>query len=342
MKKILAFLAISVSSAMGQINNPTLRWVGTSPSGSCSAQSPIQVVISTGDIYTCQNGTWGKVGGNPITLPSTSNILAGNGSGGAADSNIAPTDVMRLSTSQTVTGAKTFTTTGSGVATTFTANGTSPAIILNGPGRAVSTNAFLTINDSATTSGNYGIADQQPGIPAGGNRMWILGEQITGGNSVIIQYNKTTSGPHSLGLGMWNSNNTLQIFADGTSSFAGNVTANVLPPVNFVARSQNGALNQTLVSSAAGAMYRISIASNCDTAVASAGYTVNLAYADTSGSTQNVSSGAISCTTLGSSSVFNVVNVANLKSGTAAVLTTTTTGAVSYDVAVTVEQITAN
>jgi hypothetical protein len=218
MKKILAFLAISVSSAMGQINNPTLRWVGTAPSGSCSAQSPIQVVISTGDIYTCENGTWGKVGGNPVIVPTTNNLLSGNGSGGVSDAGFAASDVMRLSTTQTVTGQKIFSPSGLGAsgATTFNppAQG-GPAIYLKGVGsNTASTFAFVSIQDDGTTSGNYGITDFDPGLPAGGFRPWIIGQFVTSGNSGVIQYNRASSGPNSLGLGMYNSNNTLQIFAD--------------------------------------------------------------------------------------------------------------------------------
>jgi len=38
--------------------------VATAPSGACTAGVPGQMVTSTGDIWTCQSGTWAKVGGS--------------------------------------------------------------------------------------------------------------------------------------------------------------------------------------------------------------------------------------------------------------------------------------
>lgn len=43
--------------------NPSIVLVTTAPSGACPSGLPDQQVISTGEIYSCQNGVWGLVGG---------------------------------------------------------------------------------------------------------------------------------------------------------------------------------------------------------------------------------------------------------------------------------------
>src|ERR1700690_1532679 len=45
-----------------QPSNPTWNFVASAPSGVCGA-GPGQFVVTPGTLYTCQNGTWGQVGG---------------------------------------------------------------------------------------------------------------------------------------------------------------------------------------------------------------------------------------------------------------------------------------
>jgi hypothetical protein len=67
MKRILALTALWLAAAVlahGQVSNPSVRYVAGAPSGACAAAPPIQIVISTGVMYTCNNGTWGAIGGS--------------------------------------------------------------------------------------------------------------------------------------------------------------------------------------------------------------------------------------------------------------------------------------
>jgi len=59
MRKLLWLLLALPLGAFAQPSNPSVRYVSVAPSGACSASPPVQVVISTGAIYTCNNGTWG-------------------------------------------------------------------------------------------------------------------------------------------------------------------------------------------------------------------------------------------------------------------------------------------
>jgi hypothetical protein len=62
MKKLLWLFLLALPLA-AQPNNPSVRYVSGAPSGTCSPAPPIQVVDSTGTIYTCDNGTWAAQGG---------------------------------------------------------------------------------------------------------------------------------------------------------------------------------------------------------------------------------------------------------------------------------------
>jgi hypothetical protein len=53
----------AVPALHAQVTNPGVRYVATAPSGACSQQPPVQVLNSSGAIYTCANGTWAVQGG---------------------------------------------------------------------------------------------------------------------------------------------------------------------------------------------------------------------------------------------------------------------------------------
>ena len=77
MKGIFLFLLITTGTVLAQVNNPSVIYVVPAPSGSCAQAPPIQVVNSTGTVYTCDNGTWAAQGGGggngfPIVIGSTS------------------------------------------------------------------------------------------------------------------------------------------------------------------------------------------------------------------------------------------------------------------------------
>ncbi len=73
MKRILASLVfLAAFAAHSQSVSPVLgesvQYVFTAPSGSCGAAPPVQVLYSTGAVYTCDNGTWAMV---PNITPSS-------------------------------------------------------------------------------------------------------------------------------------------------------------------------------------------------------------------------------------------------------------------------------
>jgi hypothetical protein len=62
-------LFVAALSLHAQVSTPGVRYVPVAPSGACSQAPPVQVLNSSGAIYTCNNGTWGAVGsgGGPPT-----------------------------------------------------------------------------------------------------------------------------------------------------------------------------------------------------------------------------------------------------------------------------------
>ena len=56
-------LLMLAAAAWGQVSAPSVRYVSSAPSGACSQAPPVQVLNSSGAIYTCNNGTWAVQGG---------------------------------------------------------------------------------------------------------------------------------------------------------------------------------------------------------------------------------------------------------------------------------------
>jgi hypothetical protein len=191
-----------------------------------------------------------------------------------------------------------------------------------------------------------------------GNCARHLGQQDSPGNGIYEWFAYTSNNNAANGYRAainGSGTNYLSVFPNNHMTLNGNTDLNhvlsvvgdiyapiYLTPNTFVGRSQTAALNQTIVASASTAAYRISMATNCKTAVAAASYTSTVSYTDTSNTVQTIASGAVVCTTLGTATQSNAITVANVLSGTPISLATTTSGAVSYDVAVTVEQVTSN
>jgi len=82
LSEILAVLLLAAGAmAHAQVSNPSVIYVSSAPSGSCASAPPLQTVISTGTLYTCNNGTWAAISSGGGT---TTNALTANSSGGAA------------------------------------------------------------------------------------------------------------------------------------------------------------------------------------------------------------------------------------------------------------------
>jgi hypothetical protein len=138
MKRIFATLVfLAAMSASGQVSAPGVRYVTTAPSGACSASPPIQVVISTGAVYTCNNGTWGTSSGGVTTSGSP---LSGNIASFSAGTVITAATAAQVNTlMQSLTGCNTATyiyspqsgtcvapSAGTGTVTSFSAGNLSP------------------------------------------------------------------------------------------------------------------------------------------------------------------------------------------------------------------------
>lgn len=76
-KAILIFLMLCVSPLIAQVTTPQVLYVSSVPSGSCLQAPPIQIINTTGVIYTCVNGTWGTPGGGSPYNPSSVAITGG-------------------------------------------------------------------------------------------------------------------------------------------------------------------------------------------------------------------------------------------------------------------------
>ena len=54
----ILFLLAAPAVVFAPPSVPGVRYVRVAPTGSCSQSPPVQVLNSSGDIYTCDNGTW--------------------------------------------------------------------------------------------------------------------------------------------------------------------------------------------------------------------------------------------------------------------------------------------
>jgi hypothetical protein len=55
-------MVLLAGAAWGQVTAPSITLVSSAPSGACSINLPDQQVITTGTLYSCQNGTWAQIG----------------------------------------------------------------------------------------------------------------------------------------------------------------------------------------------------------------------------------------------------------------------------------------
>ena len=71
MRKLL-FLLLLPLAAFGQPSNQSIIIVTTTPSGSCTNGLPLEYLLSTGHVYSCQAGTWTDISGGGGTGSVTS------------------------------------------------------------------------------------------------------------------------------------------------------------------------------------------------------------------------------------------------------------------------------
>ena len=84
----ILFLLAAPAVVFAQPSVPGVRYVSVAPTGACSQSPPVQVLNSSGDIYTCDNGTWtdktnggGGSGVTQITAGTNVTISPSGGTG---------------------------------------------------------------------------------------------------------------------------------------------------------------------------------------------------------------------------------------------------------------------
>ena len=86
MRKIGLLFLLAIP-CFAQPSNPGIISVTVAPSGACHAGLPNQQVLSTGAQYSCQNGTWGALGGGAGGSTPWSSLTAPVGDLGLVMSN---------------------------------------------------------------------------------------------------------------------------------------------------------------------------------------------------------------------------------------------------------------
>jgi hypothetical protein len=86
MRKILLLLLLSCPLLAQTVQSGYVIYVTSAPSGSCSQNNRVRVVMGAGTVYTCQSGTWATVGGGGggsgtvTSVLGTANQIASDGS----------------------------------------------------------------------------------------------------------------------------------------------------------------------------------------------------------------------------------------------------------------------
>jgi hypothetical protein len=145
------FLLLGLS-VRAQVNNPTLIFVTTAPTGSCTVPTPLQSVISTGSLYSCQAGTWAQIGsggGGSGTAVANEFVLTAAGSQTFA-TNL--NSEFPFNTCYVKSGSTTFTLTPVDANhITFTASGATDTVCNFSPGGAMAPDFAFTVTPSMLT-----------------------------------------------------------------------------------------------------------------------------------------------------------------------------------------------
>lgn len=182
MKKILVGLVIlglvmwfagTYQPAYSQIPTSVgITFVSAAPSGACVNGSSLQVVVSTGALYSCQSGAWASISGGSggsgtvtsvgVTtangVSATGGPITGSGSFTFALGAITPTTVNNITITQPATSATLTLVQGSTLATsgafstTFLASANSVFTLPNG------SNTLVGISNTATLSNKTFVA----------------------------------------------------------------------------------------------------------------------------------------------------------------------------------------
>ena len=241
MKKLLFLLALFCPAAFAQSTfwAPSVSYVSSAPSGACSAAPPIQIVISTGVVYTCDNGTWAAVsgggGGGVTSFTGDGTIFNNSASTGAVTATLANTPTgtgsVVLATSPTLvtpalgTPASGVITNLTGTCTACTANATTTipgAINPQTSTYQVLASDFSGYKTITVASGTFTITLVASGSqPAAGQYISII--NYGSGVVTVARSGQNINGAttsYVIGAGTSVSPNWVKIWSDGTNYFA--------------------------------------------------------------------------------------------------------------------------
>jgi hypothetical protein len=207
MRIVFSCLALALAlSGQVVVGNYGISYVGGPPSGSCGSSAPLTVVQGSGAAYTCQNGTWGLLGGGGgggVSLTGTApvvvtpNPITGTGNISAPTAallnaaNVFPTNGAASTPSISITGNPF-----AGTGTTAT-----PLLLLGG-GTVSSWQAAGTFLGIAPTSSQSGMFPIDIRAPIGGLSVFSVnsggavnsGQVISTGGVTTTKYSTTSSG----------------------------------------------------------------------------------------------------------------------------------------------------
>lgn len=106
MKKLFLLLAFLATPLFGQVvQSGYVTYVTSAPSGSCSQNNRVRVVMGAGTVYTCQSGTWTQVGGSSGTSVTSFSgdgvLLTNSASTGAVTATLGTTTGTGIFSRQT-------------------------------------------------------------------------------------------------------------------------------------------------------------------------------------------------------------------------------------------------
>ena len=213
MRKIfaLAILLGPVSLFAQPSSPPSIILVSTAPTGSCATGLPNQQVITTGAMYSCQNGTWGAIGGGGSTVTSAIQDKGGQvynvkayGAVGNAQSR-SDCSISSGTTALTCTGGA------------FT-SGMNLAVVAMGD-NAISNGTYTSggsITGSSGQSCNLTFATPSGGVAATA-KVYLTGSNVIAGGTQLI-FTPSTMGSK------YTSAPTTATFSSGTATCSGSPT----------------------------------------------------------------------------------------------------------------------